>query len=218
VVAGHNGDEEGARSGISDASPPVRASAFGALARLGRLSDADLARGLADPAPSVRRRSCELAGHLRRAAVAGDLLTCLADRDEAVVEAASYALGELGGAAPQPATVAALSAVATAHRDPLCREAAVAALGALGHLDGLPAVLGALGDKAAVRRRAVIALAGFGDAFDTAEVRSALTGALSDPDWQVRQGAEDMLDQRPRSRPARGQSSEDRGQESPSFN
>ena len=75
------------------------------------------------------------------------------------------------------------------HDDPLCRESAVAALGALGHEKGRAAVLAGLTERAAIRRRAVLALA----AFEGPEVEAALTAALSDRDWQVRQAAEDLL-------------------------
>jgi len=139
----------------------------------------------------------------------------LSDSSAAVVEAACYALGELGqgdgpvqraslgrgagaGSAvtPEvgPATVRALGLTATSHGDALCREAAVAALGAIASPEGLPAVLSALDDKAAVRRRAVIALA----AFEGAEVEAALVKSLGDVDWQVRQAAEDLLGARSR--------------------
>jgi HEAT repeat protein len=131
------------------------------------------------------------------------LVFALADQAPSVVEAACWALGELGAGDRPAAAVDALSTVATGHRDPLCREAAVAALGALGQPDGLAAVLGALRDKSAVRRRAVIALAGFDDAFEGDEVQGALRQAVSDPDWQVRQGAEDVLGQRTRPGPRR---------------
>jgi HEAT repeat protein len=40
-----------------------------------------------------------------------------------------------------------------------------------------------------VRRRAVLALA----PFDGPEVTAALARAATDPDWQVRQAAEDLL-------------------------
>ncbi len=79
-------------------------------------------------------------------------------------------------------------ATATLHVEPLCREAAVAALGSLRSPAGLPAVLAALEDKPAVRRRAVVALAGF----DGPEVDAALAKAAGDVDWQVRQVAEDL--------------------------
>ena len=78
---------------------------------------------------------------------------------------------------------------ATTHPDPLVREAAVAALGAQGDPSTLPAVLAACADKPAIRRRAVLALA----AFEGEEVESRLHAALADPDWQVRQAAEDLL-------------------------
>ena len=69
------------------------------------------------------------------------------------------------------------------------REAAIAALGAAGDPAGLAAVLAGCADKPAIRRRAVLALA----AFDGPEVEAALARALEDPDWQVRQAAEDLL-------------------------
>ena len=78
---------------------------------------------------------------------------------------------------------------ATSHADPLVREAAVAALGAQGDASALPAVLAATSDKPAIRRRAVLALA----AFEGDEVEARLQSALTDPDWQVRQAAEDLL-------------------------
>jgi HEAT repeat protein len=68
------------------------------------------------------------------------------------------------------------------------REAAVAALGAIGDDRGLAAILTATKDKPAVRRRAVLALA----PFEGPDVDAALARALTDPDWQVRQAAEDL--------------------------
>ena len=78
--------------------------------------------------------------------------------------------------------------MATDHDDPLCREAAVAALGALGQDAGLPAILTATTDRPAVRRRAILALAPFAGP----DVDKALTAALEDRDWQVRQAAQDL--------------------------
>ena len=98
------------------------------------------------------------------------------------------------GSADAVAAVRALGAIATSHPEPLCREAAVAALGSLRAVAGLPAVLAALDDKPAVRRRAVVALAGF----DGPEVDAALAKAAEDVDWQVRQVAEDLRGYRPR--------------------
>ena len=181
AMAGHTGDEALARSLVTDADPSVRGAALQALARMGRLGDADLAAGLGDPEPAVRRRACELAA--RRPDV--DVLHLLDDPDETVVEMAAWALGEH----ESPAAVARLCQVATDHADALCREAAVAALGAIGDPAGLAAILRATGDKPAVRRRAVLALA----PFDGAEVDAALRRALDDRDWQVRQAAEDLL-------------------------
>jgi HEAT repeat protein len=184
ALAGHTGDVEVARKALADPVGTVRATALGALDRLGRLDDADLETALGDPDPSVRQRAGELAG----ARPGVDVVALLGDPDPSVVEMAAWALGEQGSAGPVPA-LAALAAVEGGHREPLCREAAVAALGAIGDPGGLPAVLAALDDKPAIRRRAATALA----AFDGAEVEAALRRCLDDRDWQVRQVAEDLL-------------------------
>jgi len=185
AVAGHRGDDATARKLLGDDHPAVRATALGALARSGGLTDADLAAGLADASPSVRARAAELTGS-RPGDGPPPLRPALADTDPAVVEAAAWASGERQP--PEAGIVATLAGVATGHDDPLCREAAVAALGAIGDADGLPAVLAATGDRPAVRRRAVLALA----PFDGPEVDAALERALGDRDWQVRQAAEDI--------------------------
>ena len=184
ALAGHRGDEASARPGLSDADASVRATALGALARLGALSDVDVAAALADPAPAVRRRGCELAA--TRPAVA--IVALLGDADPSVVEMAAWSTGERGDRTAV-GLLARLASPSMGHRDPLCREAAVAALGAIGDPAGLPAVLGALDDKPAVRRRAAVALA----AFDGPAAESALRRCLDDRDWQVRQVAEDLL-------------------------
>lgn len=182
AVAGHTGDEAEARRLLTDEDAAVRATALGALARMGKLGSQDLERALRDPAPAVRRRACEEA---RTTAI--DLVPMLGDDDALVVEAAAWALGEREVATA--ATVAALAQTARRHADPLCREAAVAALGSIGDPGGLEAILAALDDKPAVRRRAVIALA----PFEGGQVEDALRGRLDDRDWQVRQAAEDLL-------------------------
>jgi HEAT repeat protein len=185
AVAGHRGDVAAARRFLSDPVAAVRATALGALARAGGLTADDLASGLADGAPEVRARAAELA-----APWPGDeppaLARALADADPAVVESAAWASGERQP--PEPGIVPALASVSTGHDDPLCREAAVAALGAIGDVAGLPAILAATTDRPAVRRRAVLALAPFAGP----DVDAALTRALQDRDWQVRQAAEDV--------------------------
>jgi HEAT repeat protein len=188
ALAGHRGDGPAARSYLDDPAPAVRATALGALARAGGLTPDELVTGLADPAGPVRARAAELA-----ATVPGDLPPALApvlgDGDPSVVEAAAWASGERRPT--EPGIVPALAAVVTGHDDALCREAAVAALGAIGDPAGLDAVLAATTDKPAVRRRAVLALA----PFDGPQVDAAITRALTDRDWQVRQAAEDIARQ-----------------------
>lgn len=185
AVAGHTGDDAGARVGLDDPSPRVRATALAALARLGALDEPDLSVALADADPDLRRRAVALA--IAHEDI--DLLPLLADPDDMVVETAAWALGER----EDPDAVGRLTEIATRHPDALCREAAVAALGAIGDEAGLAAILQATGDKPAVRRRAVLALA----PFDGPEVTAALQAALADRDWQVRQAAEDLLADEP---------------------
>jgi HEAT repeat protein len=183
VVAGHSGDLETARCGLSATDPHVRAAALGALERLGRLSDDTLDVALRDADPGVRRRAAELAA----AHPAVDLLATLMDTDARVVEVAAWACGERGTTSTP--VLERLMTLAADHDDALVREAAVAALGAIGDERGVGVIISAARDKPAVRRRAVLALAPFdGDAVD-----AALRRALTDRDWQVRQAAEDLL-------------------------
>jgi HEAT repeat protein len=182
AVAGHVGDEDGARRAFGDPDDRVRATALAALARIHALTARDLHAALTDPSARVRRRAAELASE--HADV--DLLPALDDPEPLVAEAAAFALGERPAT---PVAVGALARVSEHHSDPLVREAAVAALGALGEPAGLPAILRATSDKPAIRRRAVLALA----PFDGPEVDAALARALEDRDWQVRQAAEDLL-------------------------
>lgn len=187
ALAGHVGDEAAARRALEDPVPAVRATALGALERMGSLTGAELTAALADPAGTVRRRACEAVA-LRPGTEPPALLPVLDDDDATVVEVAAWAIGERQPA--EPGAVGALAAVASGHADALVREAAVAALGAISDEAGLPAVLAALQDKATVRRRAIIALAPFAGP----EVDAALARGRDDRDWQVRQAAEDLSD------------------------
>ena len=185
ALAGHTGDSPLAREALSDVTPSIRATALGALSRLGELNEADLEAAMRDEAPEVRARAAELSVPQGSKAVPA-LIRLLDDEAGPVVEASCFALGEIGTDAA--GAVGTLSRVATGHKEALLREAAVAALGAIGDPAGLAAILQATSDKPAVRRRAVLALAPFsGD-----EVDAALARALEDRDWQVRQAAEDL--------------------------
>lgn len=174
-----------------DPSALVRCAALGALTRLdptGPAARAAWRHATADADASVRRRATETAPAVVADSVSdARVLIALVD-DDRVAEGAAWALGELADTAVEAGAVTRLADVAVGHDDPLVRESAVAALGALGHPDGLEAILSGCRDKPTVRRRAVLALAPFdGDAVD-----AALTAALSDNDWQVRQAAEDL--------------------------
>ena len=183
ALAGHLGDEPAARAALDDPDGDVRATALGAIARMGALRPVDLQAGLADGDAAVRRRAAEIAATHPDA----DLLGVLHDDDPTVVEVAAWACGEHERVSVEVLTR--LVDLATGHTDALVREAAVAALGAIGDQAGLAAILSACADKPAVRRRAVLALA----SFDGDEVEDVLQRALHDRDWQVRQAAEDLL-------------------------
>lgn len=186
AIAGHRGDEGTARDALDDPDPAVRATALGALARIGVLDADTLAAHLVDPAPLVRRRSLAIAASWRGDAPPATVVL-LEDPDPVVAETAAWAIGERQP--PEAHAAEALARVATSHPEHLVREAAVAALGAIGDPVGLPAVLAALDERATIRRRAVVALA----AFEGPEVDAALTRCLDDRDRQVRQTAEDLL-------------------------
>jgi HEAT repeat protein len=177
-----------ARAVADDPDPRARAAALGALVRGARRADARTAwlHAARDDEPAVRRRAAELAPALGRHVPVRALLTLLSDADASVAEAAAFALGERVPVSARAIDV--LARTSGAHEDPLVREAAVAALGALGDERGRAAILDACTDKPAIRRRAVLALA----SFDGDDVDTALRRALDDPDWQVRQAAEDL--------------------------
>jgi HEAT repeat protein len=190
AIAGHIGDRKTARAGLGATDPAVRATALGALERLGAATDADVAGALDDADRAVRRRAAAIAA--RHPGV--DLLGALSDPDPSVLEVAAWACGERERVGDD--VLRRLIELATdGTADPLARESSVAALGAIGDERGLGAILAATADKPAIRRRAVLALAPFLDPQHprAAEVAAALEGALADRDWQVRQAAEDLL-------------------------
>ncbi len=182
AIAGHTADLATVRAGSTSTDPATRATALGALERLGVLDDDLLSAALTDPDPGVRRRAAELAANHRSV----DLLALLGDADDRVVEVAAWACGE--HESNRDEVVERLIELATDAEDALVREAAVAALGAIGDERGLGSIIAACSDKPAVRRRAVLALA----PFDGDEVDAAIERALTDRDWQVRQAAEDL--------------------------
>jgi hypothetical protein len=190
-MAGHRGDEAVARRGLTDPDQGVQVAALGALARLGALRAADVEAALADGTPALRRRAVEVAlvarGTGMRSSLPRAVTEALNDPDALVVVGAAWFLAERH---VRPA-VPLLATTATQHADARCREAAVAALGALGDAAGLAAVLSALGDSPTVRRRATVALAGF----DDPRVTPALRASAEDRDWQVRQAADELLDE-----------------------
>lgn len=183
ATAGHNGDVDVALAGLSAVDPGVRATALGALERLGRLDDEQITEALTDSEVAVRRRAAEVAATHPGV----DLLGALHDGDERVVEIAAWSCGEHESS--HDAIVERLLELAADSNEPLVRESAVAALGAIGDERAVATIIAACADKPAVRRRAVLALSPFlGDP----EVEATVDRALEDRDWQVRQAAEDL--------------------------
>ena len=190
VLAGHRGDLVTVVDALAASEPSVRAAALGALGRIAARAPIDpdvvpdaLARALADPDPTVRRRAAaevarwaatcseptgaepagsEPTGAAPTPVVDGLLGRLTDDEVDTVTEVAAFACGELAlDDRTRPHVVAALDRLARTHADSLCREAAVAALGSIGDPAGLTAVLHGCSDRATVRRRAVLALAAF---------------------------------------------------------
>ncbi len=189
IAAGHSGRVGTARKGLADPDPGVQAAALGALARLGALTVPDIAHALSNGPTPVRRRATDAAlsvhGRGSRSSLYALMEASLSDPDPLVVVGAAWFLAERRVAA----AVTTLASTARGHDDVRCREAAVAALGAIGDLRGLPAVIDALEDKATIRRRATVALAGF----DDPRADAALRRAAADRDWQVRQAADELI-------------------------
>jgi HEAT repeat protein len=190
ATAGHTSNPGDARPALLSPDPATRATALGALARCGALTDEDLSAALADPAPHTRARALRLLGGHWRPGFADAVLRALDDDNDMVAEVAAFCAGESDPTDDaRDAVVERLARVATSHSDALVREAAVAALGSIGAAGGRAAVLAACSDLAAVRRRAVLALV----AFDGDEVDAELERLTHDRDWQVRQAAEELL-------------------------
>lgn len=218
VLAGHRGDLDTVVDALAASEPAVRAAALGAVVRIAAREPIDpdvvpdaLARALADPDPTVRRRAAaevarwaatcseptgaepagsEPTGAAPTPVVDGLLGRLTDDEVDTVTEVAAFACGELAlDDRTRPHVVAALDRLARTHADSLCREAAVAALGSIGDPAGLTAVLHGCSDRATVRRRAVLALA----AFDDPAATEALRRLVADRDLQVRQSAEELL-------------------------
>ncbi len=182
AVAGHQGDLDTATAGLTSDDGNIRATALGALERLGALADEQLTTAFSDADPRVRRRAAELAA----THPAVDLIPLLADPDVNVVEMAAWTTGE--HESNRPAVLNRLLELAQHAEEPLVREASVAALGAIGDPAAVDVIIAACSDKPAVRRRAVLALA----PFEGPDVEAAIDHALEDRDWQVRQAAEDL--------------------------
>jgi HEAT repeat protein len=186
IAAGFSGNQAVAENGLLSPDGSTRASALRALARLQQLPSDTITHFLQDEDSEVRRTAVELAAPFPFVLVH----TLIDDDDVFVAEMTAWCLGERVPIRDEEINI--LIDRTTSHAEAVVREACAAALGSIGDERGLPAILAACADKPAVRRRAVLALAPFeGD-----EVEAALTKALEDKDWQVRQNAEDLLNPR----------------------
>jgi len=186
IQAGFTGDAALARAGLIHNEGLIRASALRALHRMNQLTSNDLIACISDADPNVRRTVVELSAQFSEV----EIHHLVNDPDLFVAEMAAWALGER--TAVTDVEIEMLIQQTTTHAESVVREACAAALGSLGDVRGLQAILAACADKPAVRRRAILALA----AFEGDEVEAALTAALEDKDWQVRQNAEDLINPR----------------------
>ncbi len=177
-----NGEFQVVTEYLEHPDPDVRATALRVLDNEGKLEKGIVERSLSDSAFKVRSALAYLLSTNRDIPAMKFLL----DEDAEIVEIACWGIGERGDTSAEVLDV--LQSITESHSDSLCRESAVAALGALGNRDALGSILKAVEDIATVRRRAVLALA----PFDGPEVELAITKALEDRDWQVRQAAEDI--------------------------
>ena len=229
ILAGHGGDASLARQLLTDPAAPVRSAALGALDRIARaggvggLTDDELATGLADPGPAVRRRALEcLAGPDQSDTTPAD--EPAARPDSGGSDRAHANWNDITGhtTAPTGLLLACLGdgdhsvvevACWAAGELPDIAEATVDVLVGIagpepgGHEDALcreaaVAALGALGHE----RGRLAVLGGLRDrpavrrravlalaAFEGDDVEAALKLSLDDRDWQVRQAAEDLL-------------------------
>jgi HEAT repeat protein len=153
---------------------------------MGQLTSDDLSAYISDADADVRRTVVELSAQFLDV----EIYHLVNDTDLFVAEMTAWALGER--TTITDVEIEMLIQQTTEHAEPVVREACAAALGSLGDERGLQAILSACTDKPAVRRRAILALA----AFEGDEVDAALTAALEDKDWQVRQNAEDLINPR----------------------
>lgn len=180
-------DEPIVRAALAHPGERARVLAVRAAAARGWLDEAGWLQALADHSAEVRREAAvRLARSHPSTGVREALERALGDADALVAAEAAHSLGEIG----DPDSCAALEAAAASAEDPRVREFAVAALGLLGDPRSAPVVIAALEDRLAVRRRAVVALAGF----EGEQVREALEHATEDRDWQVRSAAERLLE------------------------
>ena len=177
-----NGEFQVVTEYLEHPDPDVRATALRVLDNVGKLEKGIVELSLSDSAFKVRSALAYLLSTNRDIPAMKFLL----DEDAEIVEIACWGIGERGDTSAEVLDV--LQSITESHSDSLCRESAVAALGALGNRDALGSILKAVEDIATVRRRAVLALA----PFDGPEVELAITKALEDRDWQVRQAAEDI--------------------------
>ena len=169
--------------GLEAADPAVRRIAVGAVSAHPHLLPRIIAMLRDDPAPMVRRECAEIAGRINADSTAA-LEAALEDSSPEVREAATSALGEIGG----PGSVEKLIALAIdEEEDRLVREAAVASLGAIGDERARPVLLELLSSAPPqVRRRCVPALS----VFDGNDVEAALRQAAEDRNPMVREAAE----------------------------
>lgn len=189
------------RAAVTDSQAPIRAAAFGALARVGDQDSADLfIIALRDGDPLVRRVAAAGLGYLGDPAAVPPLLRALDRDDPELVKAAAVSLGKL----KSPRSTARLKELGRQKRHP-ARVWIAVALHELGDARAVNRIKRFFSDKdKTIRRQAVAAFGELTD-FDATDLYIA---ALEDKDRGVRKLANTALEQStdPRAQPALSQS------------
>ena len=144
---------------------------------------------LRDPSPDVRRTAALSLGKIAEPQAVTALVAALSDTDVRVRQHASWALGQIGEAAREPAGMALVGLL----RDPSA-DVVMAAAQALGQVGTTPQVLASLLDAVhsgpPARRHAAVKALGW---LESPAALPALLRALQDEDRQVRQAAVSAL-------------------------
>ena len=182
VVASYRNEPDVVVIALDDHCERVRAAAISAMVRMGMADNPIVAKALGDSAIEVRLAGARAAKSLLDFPLIPYLKS---EQDPLVLEAIIFAVGERG----ETEAFDELCSIALKHPDALCREAAIAAFANFQNEASMSVLQVAALDKAPIRRRVAIALAGLEDT----QASELLKKLSKDRDWQTRQIADELL-------------------------